>query len=752
MKKTLMAMALALCAGVWAEDTARVTVPGGTTTDYATLQAALNACTGGETVTMLADMTLTSQVKINADVTLDLDGHALVMTAYSDFLSFSSNLTATICGGGTVEVRTDRSLITVKEGTTVNVTNCTLKGYCMFYGNHATGRLNVMADTVALVDYSISGYSPAELTIHDGYFAIAQGWKQGSYTMFPSNLHITGGCFTRDPSFTDVLDGSVYGVKGVSETRAGTTFTCKVVPKGEITNLNLARVTTSGGVSTDYATIQAALDACAGGETVTMLASVDSASYIQIKKSITFDLAGLTFRHLTSNSIRSDSGTTVTIQNGKVIGASSQSTFAPSQGSVMNVTNCTATGNCLVWSSGTGKLNILPDSFVDVKNLGSGNGHAALEVRGGHINYTSLRDKNAVGTTFQFLGGYFNKLSTESLAEGYRYVFNGETIKDYIKFYYRVMSGEEIAAAGGLEAENGAVGYLKLQDALAQVKNNETVCMVKDVVASAREMTPVNRNFTFDFGGHCLSGAIDIFGVHSNSTVRLRNGTIRETTHYKSCFQMWPGATLIVESTVRIEGTSGNTTCSVYMPSDNARVVFDGARIATTALYSWGTAPQSTIEITGDSVMTCSSFQIGSAKLPPNVVATGGSFAINPTSYVTNNHVVLYRANASPCKWQVKPWAAICADGWTFDLPTEAPTVTGTCSAPPAGPITVSLAGTIPTRKTLLADLSGLTFSSGEYGDLSFVRNASLPASIQVSYESGRLYAWEAKGTLIVFH
>ena len=750
MKKTLIVVALALCAGVWAEDTARVTVPGGATTDYATLQAALNACTGGETVTMLADMTLTSQVKINADVTLDLDGHALVMTAYSDFIAFSSNLTATICGG-TVEVRTARSLITVKEGTTVNVTNCTLKGYCMFYGNHSTGRLNVMADTVALVDYSISGYSPAELTIHDGYFAIAQGWKQGSYTMFPSNLHITGGCFTRDPSFTDVLDGSVYGVKGVSETRAGTTFTCKVVPKGEITNLNLARVTTSGGASTDYATIQAALDACAGGETVTMLASVDSASYIQIKKSITFDLAGLTFRHLSSNSIRSDSGTTVTIQNGKVIGASSQSTFAPSQGSVMNVTNCTATGNCLVWSSGTGKLNILPDSFVDVKNLGSGNGHAALEVRGGHINYTSLRDKNAVGTTFQFLGGYFNKLSTESLAEGCRYVFAGDLTVNYIKFYYRVMSGEEVAASGGLEAENGAVGYLKLQDALAQVKNNETVCMVKDVVASAREMTPVNRNFTFDLGGHCFSGGVDIFGVYTNSTVRLRNGTIRETAHYKSCFQMWPGATLIVESTVRIEGTSGNTTCSVYMPSDNARVVFDGARIATTALYSWGTAPQSTIEITGDSMMTCSSFQIGSAKLPPNVVATGGSFAINPTSYVTNNHVVLYRASASPCKWQVKPWAAICSGGWTFDLPTEAPTVTGTCAVPPAGPITVSLAGTIPTRKTLLADLTGLTFSSGGYADLSFVRNASLPASIQVSYENGRLYAWEAKGTMIVF-
>ena len=99
----------------------------------------------------------------------------------------------------------------------------------------------------------------------------------------------------------------------------------------------------------------------------------------------------------------------------------------------------------------------------------------------------------------------------------------------------------------------------------------------------------------------------------------------------------------------------------------------------------------------------------------------------------------------------MKPWAAICADGWTFDLPTEAATVTGTCAAPPAGPITVSLAGTIPTRKTLLADLSGLNLSSGTYADLSFVKGAALPGAVQVSYENGRLYAWEAKGTLIVF-
>ena len=188
--------------------------------------------------------------------------------------------------------------------------------------------------------------------------------------------------------------------------------------------------------------------------------------------------------------------------------------------------------------------------------------------------------------------------------------------------------------------------------------------------------------------------------------------------------------------------------------SNDARVVFDGAQIATSALYSWQVASvtNSTLEVTGDSVVTCSSFNYPGTpvRLPPKVVATGGSFAINPTSYVTNNHVVLYRAAATPCKWQVKPWAAICSNGWTFDLPAEAATVTGTCAAP-SGPITVSLTGKIPTRRTLLADLSGLTLGSGTYADLSFVKSASLPGAVQVSYEGGKLYAWEAKGTIIVF-
>ena len=80
----------------------------------------------------------------------------------------------------------------------------------------------------------------------------------------------------------------------------------------------------------------------------------------------------------------------------------------------------------------------------------------------------------------------------------------------------------------------------------------------------------------------------------------------------------------------------------------------------------------------------------------------------------------------------------------------KAPTVTGMCDAP-SGPVTASLVDAVPTRKMLLADLSGLTLNSGTYADLSFVKDAALPEAVRVSYENGRLYAWEAKGTMIVF-
>ena len=297
------------------------------------------------------------------------------------------------------------------------------------------------------------------------------------------------------------------------------------------------------------------------------------------------------------------------------------------------------------------------------------------------------------------------------------------------------------------------IAYTNLSTSLSVAqKYNGHVIMAQNVTHVAKTDDKTG-NVWLDLGGHVLSYAGDLFFLGKDCAMRATNGSIRELESSKSAISIRDGSRFTGEASLKVEGTTGKTTCGFYIPGKNASVLLDGTSVSTVRLVSWATSGTDTkFDICGDGTNTCAAMFWPGTSLPTgaSLVVRGGWWAIDPSSYVTNNHVVLYRAAATPCKWQVKPWAAICADGWSFDFAEEAPTVTGTCDTP-SGPITVSLTGKIPTRRTLLADLSGLTLGSGTYADLSFVKNASLPGAVQVSYEGGKLYAWEAKGTIIVF-
>ena len=47
---------------------------GTTTTEYATIQSALEACSGGETLTLLGNVNLSTSVEISKSVSINLDG------------------------------------------------------------------------------------------------------------------------------------------------------------------------------------------------------------------------------------------------------------------------------------------------------------------------------------------------------------------------------------------------------------------------------------------------------------------------------------------------------------------------------------------------------------------------------------------------------------------------------------------------------------------------------------------------------
>ena len=80
-------------------------------TDYATLQAAVNAANNGDTVQLLTDVLQNSEVCINKDITLDLNGKKIYNTKdiWADsvvaLVNVTNNANVTITGNGEITAK-----------------------------------------------------------------------------------------------------------------------------------------------------------------------------------------------------------------------------------------------------------------------------------------------------------------------------------------------------------------------------------------------------------------------------------------------------------------------------------------------------------------------------------------------------------------------------------------------------------------------------------------------------------------------
>ena len=952
MKKTLMAVALAFCVGAWAADTARVTASGGATADYASLQAALDACTGGETVTMLADETVSGKLTIPVSVTLDLNGH-LVKNTSGNLMGFADNVSFWLCGGGTLQGASVVFQFQSANSVSVNVTNCTVKGWVGTYGSKSTCAVNAFADSSFEFSFLGSGYASVYFNVYDGRFALSSGWWQG-VDRPGTRVSLQGGIFNLDPA---AASSRVLAVGYKAEPSGDAVYSYRVV---EDTSAGfVARVTTAGGVSTDYQSLLLALEACTeGGETVTMLADESFLfETVMISTNIVLDLAGFTISKSNGDFLRFAEGVTATVRGGTIRGASGTSScFVLGASGTVTVTNCTVNGFATVYGIGA-TLNFMAGTVANVRYLASGSGTAVFNIYGGRYAVSDgiWHATGAPGTRIRAMGGRFSVDPSLAVADGYHAVSDNETF-DGVAYSHRVKAnevgdpyavvtkdgeqprgyetiqtalnactgGETVTLCATPTGLNGVTltipasvtldlgryhmtlgnGYLSLASGVHLVLTNGTfysgasainmgggtatvvdvcdckitgfnltfgngtvnlydgavidmiqfvsawgkgnvnvhggrvkydrerdpghetagmtvtvyggdfaampfstleggrlrlaeghvatykptsangvaclfrVCAATDcspvavvqpdiyclsfadamasvlpsryitLLSDLGQTTQITNDVVVNLAGHTLSASSgNVLDVLAGHAATISNGTL-SVTGTASCAVAWDNATVTLGQGLVLKGTGdvGGNGCSTWIPGNSAKVIMDGATVETKYLHSIG-ASTGTLLVRGASVVRTPTFKAGAQN---TAYAEGGYWSADPGAYVTNNFVKVYRANASPCKWQVKPWAAICADGWTFDLAEEVPTATGTCDVP-SGPITVSLAGTIPIRKTLLVDLSDLALNSGTYADLSFVKEAALPGAVQVSYENGRLYAWEAKGTLIVF-
>ena len=241
---------------------------------YASLADAVAAAEDGQTVTLLADVEQNTQLTINKDITLDLNGKTIKNTQdiWGDnanaILRITNGAKVTITGNGTIDAKeNDCYTINVVKGD-LTIENGT------FYGN-----------------VSVVQVQEGTLSVKGGTFDLHQKWEGSSkyllnciddaYANGSANVAISGGTFVGfDLNVSPEGEGTSYLAPGYAP-----------VDNGDGTYGVVAGVAQIGTKA--YTNLQAAIDAAQAGDTVQLLA--DTTENVTISANdVTLDLNGHT--------------------------------------------------------------------------------------------------------------------------------------------------------------------------------------------------------------------------------------------------------------------------------------------------------------------------------------------------------------------------------------------------------------------------------------------------------------------------
>lgn len=343
MKKRLLSLALclALClgllpVGVLAEEivpgedsntdyVASVTMSDGETTNYTSLDDALNAAQDGDTVTLLSDVDLgETDVTIDKSITFDLGDKTL--SSSKAWLSY-----------GVLMVK--NATVTVKNGTVkaAEMGSCAIRAY-------GSGASMTLEDVTATVTSDESSVMVGDF----GSAVIKSGDYQGLYVGAKSQVTLEGGTFrpymdtittnenvksifwkvneTTDTTSRDCMellgDGCVYVDETGTQVRTGGGFnTVVTVQQGTAIDAPVAKI---GDV--EYASLSKAINAVQNGGTITLLNDLDlgNGAVLQVgspRKNFTIDLASHTLSADGDCLIMLHNGSQLTLKNGTLDGS-----------------------------------------------------------------------------------------------------------------------------------------------------------------------------------------------------------------------------------------------------------------------------------------------------------------------------------------------------------------------------------------------------------------------------------------------
>ena len=370
MKKRLLSLALclALCLGLLPvgvlaayegtgdPEAASVISVNGTTTNYATLPAALNAARDGDTVKLLANHTTDwdavyaseeQMAVVKTRITLDLNGNTVdylvvgevvpdedggILESFNGNLtvqssqsggtamagqittlkfvkgtlavqdgviigSASSSSTGLICGADSGAVAISGGTVTISGGMVYNATvgkgaAVTVSGGSMHQGRWTNyGTLNITGGTFGSVEFYNNG---GTIAISGGTFNTLRNYdNESEWPIAPMPLLAPGHAFY-DTNENTVKDGSSRGylqnVTVKEHTHTMVNNKCKCACGASL----VASITTSGGESTIYASLDDALDAAENGDTVTLLSDAEITKWHSLSKAFTLELNGKT--------------------------------------------------------------------------------------------------------------------------------------------------------------------------------------------------------------------------------------------------------------------------------------------------------------------------------------------------------------------------------------------------------------------------------------------------------------------------
>ena len=693
---------------------ATVTCADGVVRGCASLDMALASCAPDGIVTLLEDCTATFPIALDKALTLDLNGHVVCRVEDGALFAPSAGAARMTVENGHCEAAD--VLLTSESGAVAEAvffTNCTLTAQTLFKG----GAVGVeLADCRAEASFFFAAGSAGTVAVSDGAYAVTEARHAGRAAR--ARIAATGGRFN-----FDVSDGLPDGYAQICEDAVVEGLVCRyaVYPEEEADarQPQAALVLAADGSTVNgYPTVTEAIAACPDGGRVKMLkSSTVDAALLEIPRSMTLDLNGLTFANATGDFLKIPAGVTLEVDGGGGLLNGSGSIFhmSGSAAATVNVTNCTLKGLCTLYGSASAVVNLHAGTSVQTGIFASGNGFATLNVRGGHHAFSSSwGDQNATdrnqGTRIFIFGGHFEKNPLETslvhppaLAEGTTAFYEeGRTFRGF------------------------STPYAVYADA-------ETTTWTREAVLAGLVHTNVNAALRV---AQTTGGMVRLLSDIAH-TVDLADGTGEPLT--------------LAFDGHRIVGTTEDaTSCGLRLTGANATWTLDGASVATAYLVNWdANGKGSSLVVTGDGTNTCTDVLVPVTAIPETGLLTirGGWWALDPTPYVTNNHVVLRRADAIPCPWRVRDWTKLTAEGWDFDLDDLllGATATGTVEA---ATVEVALTGTVPVRRTLLADLSEVSVTGGT---LNFVPSPDLPRDVRIVFENGRLFAWRATGTLLVF-